>query len=160
MALWKKDSGCYKTSYRRTREKWHYAKPYEGGSFHFLFIRSSFLESSYHDVRKHNQHAEWSIWRRANAHGTESWLSASQEPTPNCHSCTWAIWKSKSYSPLLPPVWGVRKGFLESLLLKGEQELRANASGRKGAYSYDLSASHNILTGQLTGVYGNLMTNT
>lgn len=82
MALWKKDSGCYKTSYRRTREKWHYAKPYESGSFHFLFIGSSFLESSYHDVRKHNQHVEWSIWRRANAHGTESWLSA-KWPTAN-----------------------------------------------------------------------------
>lgn len=36
----------------------------------------------------------------------------------------------------------------------------ANASGRKIVYSYDLSASHNILFGQLAGLCASLMTMT
>lgn len=64
-----------------------------------------------------------SIRRTATVHGTQSWLGANQQSTSKCHSHAWAIWKSKSHCPLFPPVWGIRNGFSESLLLKSEQKL-------------------------------------
>lgn len=40
------------------------------------------------------------LWRRANAHGPEPWLSSSQRPIPNCYLCAWVTWTSQWHSTL------------------------------------------------------------